>query len=70
MMIDSDRLADPGSQGLDVGLQENFHEWYDHTEDKPNINHLDVCSLGKIIKDSNIHRHKNQHDSQLNENVR
>ena len=69
VMVDAESLTSPRPETLDVGLENNLRhdgedqdsshstylqEGYDHTENKPNINHLDVSCLGQRVENTNV----------------
>ena len=68
MMVHRDGLSDPGSKRFYVGLQQDLSEGDDHAEYEPDVDHLDVGRLGEVVEDSNIHRHEDQHDGQVDWN--
>ena len=44
-----------------VGRHQDVVEWLDQVEEQPDVDHLDVGSLGKVVADIDEHRGKNQH---------
>ena len=50
---------------FNVGLKDDLNEGNCHGEDEPDVNHLDVGGLGKVVAHSDVHRHQDQHDGQV-----
>ena len=50
---------------LYVGLQKNLKKRNDHTEDEPDVNHLDVGGLRESVGDSHVEGGQDQHHRQV-----
>ena len=44
-----------------VGRHQDVIEWLDQVEEQPDVDHLDVGGLGKVVADIDEHRSENQH---------
>ena len=44
-----------------VGCHQDVVEWLDQVEEQPDVDHLDVGGLGKVVADIDEHRSENQH---------
>ena len=44
-----------------VRRHQDVVEWFDQVEKQPDVDHLDVGGLGKVVADTDEHRSENQH---------
>ena len=48
-----------------VGCHQDVVEWLDQVEEQPDVDHLYVGRLGKIVADADEHRSEDQHHSNI-----
>ena len=46
---------------IHVGRHQDVVEWLDQVEEQPDVDHLDIGGLGKVVADTDEHRSENQH---------
>ena len=49
------------AESFNVSLQEDVNEWLEQVEQKPDVDHLDIGSLGEIVTYVDEHRCQDQH---------
>ena len=48
-----------------VGRHQDVVEWLDQVEEQPDVDHLYVGSLGKVVADADEHRGEDQHHGDI-----
>ena len=60
MVVDVSRLL-LHLESLHVGLQDDVNEGLGEVEQEPDVDHLDICSLGQVVADADEHGCEDKH---------
>ena len=55
------------SECLDICLHDDVNEWLEQVKEEPDVDHLDIGSLGEIVTDVDEHRCQDEHHCNIQE---